>query len=165
MSRRPPETANSSRRSLIPGAGGPFAGLALSMLCWSTAWADAVGRQPSAQPAAMEPLAMSSLVQLTLGLLAVLAAIALVAWLMRRVGRFQSGVGGAMRILGGLSMGARERVVLIQVGDTQLLLGVAPGRVQTLHVLPEPIDGASSGSEPGRFAEKLRTVLEKRATS
>lgn len=108
---------------------------------------------------------MSSLVQLTLGLLAVLAAIALVAWLMRRVGRFQSGVGGAMRILGGLSMGARERVVLIQVGDTQLLLGVAPGRVQTLHVLPEPIDGASSGSEPGRFAEKLRTVLEKRATS
>ncbi|MGA7800582.1 MAG: flagellar biosynthetic protein FliO [Gammaproteobacteria bacterium] len=108
---------------------------------------------------------MGSLVQLTLGLLAVLAAIALVAWLMRRVGRFQSGVGGAMRIVGGLSMGARERVVLIQVGETQLLLGVAPGRVQTLHVMQEPIAEDSEGAGAGRFAQKLRAALDKRASS
>jgi len=165
MSRRSLFSAAAGRRPTRFAAVAAPAGLAASLLCWSPAWAGAVGRQSSAHQTQLEPMAMSGLVQLTLGLLAVLAAIALVAWLMRRVGRFQSGLGGAMKIVGGLSMGARERVVLIQVGDTQLLLGVAPGRVQTLHVLPEPIAGVSSGAEPGRFAEKLRTVLEKRATS
>lgn len=104
---------------------------------------------------------MGSLVRLTFGLLAVLAAIIVAAWLMKRVGRFQSGVGGAMKVIGGLSMSARERVVLIQVGETQLLLGVAPGRVQTLHVLQERIASQSPDVESGRFAEKLRAALAK----
>ncbi|HKK13123.1 MAG TPA: flagellar biosynthetic protein FliO [Gammaproteobacteria bacterium] len=124
----------------------------------------AVGRAGGAATAP-DPIDMSSLVQLTLGLLAVLAAIVVVAWLMRRVGRFQSGAGGALRILGGLSMGARERVVLVQVGDKQLLLGVAPGRVQTLHVLDEPLAGSQDREQTGRFAEKLRAALDKRSGS
>ena len=74
--------------------------------------------------------------------------------------------GGGLRILGGLSMGARERVVLLQVGDTQLLVGVAPGRVQTLHVLEQPLPAAASGLQNASgFADQLGRFLNKEKTS
>jgi flagellar protein FliO/FliZ len=38
-----------------------------------------------------------------------------------------------MKVLGGVSLGTRERAVLIQVEGKKILLGVAPGRVNVLH--------------------------------
>jgi flagellar protein FliO/FliZ len=58
-------------------------------------------------------------------------------------------------------VGQRERVVLIQVGSQQLLLGVAPGRVQTLHVLEEPISVGTASSPGESFAERLGSALKK----
>ena len=110
-------------------------------------------------PATQDPVAMTSLWQLTLGMLVVLGLIVSIAWVLKRSGRFQMAAGGGLRVLGGLSMGSRERVVLVQAGETQLLLGVAPGRVQTLHVLDQPLKMNSSAS--GGFAEQLSHVLKK----
>ncbi|EQD42713.1 Flagellar biosynthesis protein, FliO, partial [mine drainage metagenome] len=42
---------------------------------------------------------------------------------------------GALEILASMPLGAKERAVLVKVGDAQILLGVAPGQVNTLHVL------------------------------
>ena len=53
---------------------------------------------------------------------------------MKRVQATRSGHGAALSIKGGVQIGAKERVVWMQAGDTHLLLGVSPGRVQTLHV-------------------------------
>jgi len=103
---------------------------------------------------------MTSLWQLTLGMIAVLGLIMGLAWLLKRSGRFQVAAGGGLRVLGGLSMGARERVVLLQVGETQLLLGVAPGRVQTLHVLDQVLDTDRKGKQPG-FSDQLGRFLKK----
>jgi flagellar protein FliO/FliZ len=114
----------------------------------------------SALSSSQDPMAMTSLWQMTLGMLLVLGLILAMAWLLKRSGRFQMGAGGGLRILGGLSMGSRERVVLIQAGETQLLLGVAPGRVQTLHVLEHPLQPQRVGSGPG-FAEQLGRLLNK----
>jgi len=114
---------------------------------------------------AQDPMAMTSLWQLTLGMLLVLGLIVAIAWVLKRSGRFQMAAGGGLRILGGLSMGARERVVLVQVGETQLLVGVAPGRIQTLHVLDKPLEsmhGAASAG-PG-FADQLGRLLNKEKT-
>jgi len=110
-------------------------------------------------PAAQDPVAMTSLWQLTLGMLVVLGLIVSIAWVLKRSGKFQMAAGGGLRVLGGLSMGSRERVVLVQAGDTQLLLGVAPGRVQTLHVLDQPLQMNSPTS--GGFAEQLSHMLKK----
>ena len=107
-----------------------------------------------------EPLGAGNLLQLSFGLMVVLAAIVGSAWLLRRYGRLQTGAEGALRIIGGLSMGPRERVVLVQVGKQQLLLGVAPGRIQTLHVLDEPVMDATSPT-PSAFVEKLTAALKK----
>jgi flagellar protein FliO/FliZ len=109
---------------------------------------------------------MTSLWQLTLGMLMVLALIVGLAWVLKRSGRFQMAAGGGLRILGGLSMGARERVVLLQVGETQLLVGVAPGRVQTLHVLEQPLPVAARAlHSSSAFADQLGRFLHKEKAS
>lgn len=90
------------------------------------------------QPAAT--VGAGGLAQVTLSLLLVLAAVFAAAWVVRRMrgfGKFSSG--GALHIVTEIAVGTKERAVLVQVGNQQLLLGVAPGRVTTLHVLPEPV--------------------------
>ena len=106
--------------------------------------------------------------QLVIGLFIVLLCILALAWLARRFNRLQSTPDGSLRLLGGLSMGARERVVLVQVGSQQLLLGVAPGRINTLHVLNETLDSSSGfsalNSDKG-FAEKLSAAITRNKAS
>jgi flagellar protein FliO/FliZ len=79
------------------------------------------------------------------GLLLVLAAIGTCAWLLRRTGAVHT-TGSPVRVLGGASLGPRERVVLVRVGATEILLGVAPGRVQRLLVLPVARNAADVAS-------------------
>ena len=108
---------------------------------------------------------MGALLRLTFALAVVLAAIIGLAWLLRRVARFNRSADGQLRILGGLAVGNRERIVLVQAGKTQLLVGVAPGRVQVLHVLDEPIEtpqwgSAGENSRGASFAQRLRAMLD-----
>jgi flagellar protein FliO/FliZ len=63
---------------------------------------------------------------------------------------------GEIAILSGVSLGPRERAVLLRVGNTRLLVGVAPGRVQTLHVLDD-VDTQRETSE--RFSGQLDSVM------
>lgn len=93
-----------------------------------------------------DPLGAGSLLQLVLGLGLVLALIGGAAWASRRFGRLPLGPGNGLRVLGAVAVGARERVVLVEVGEAQLLLGVAPGRVQALHVLAKPLALPQGGS-------------------
>ncbi len=130
---------------------------------WAAPWAClAAGKVPAphTQPIA---LGLGAVVHLLLGLGVVLVLIVLSAWMYRRLARVPRGVSGALRVLGGLSMGSRERVVLIQVGEEQLLLGIAPGRIRTLHVLAEPIRTAAPPvpADEG-FARRLAAALYQR---
>jgi flagellar protein FliO/FliZ len=77
--------------------------------------------------------------QVTLSLLLVLAAVFAAAWVVRRLRSFGKFGNGALQVITEVVVGTKERVVLIQVGNQQLLIGVAPGRVSTLHVLTEPV--------------------------
>ena len=93
------------------------------------------------------PSAAGGLVQVTLSLMLVLAAVFAAAWVVRRLRNFGRPGAGAINIIADVALGTKERAVLIQVGAQQLLVGVAPGRVNTLHVLAEPvrIDDAQRG--------------------
>lgn len=123
---------------------------------------------PSASLAASVPPPAGDLVQVIFGLIAVLGLLLVSAWLLKRYGgRLPGAGGGALRVLGGVSLGARERAVLLQVGDKQLLVGVAPGRVQTLCVLDSPAiptgladqSGPVTSAATGGFAERLAAML------
>lgn len=103
----------------------------------------------------------SSLLQTLLGLILVVASIFVVVWLLKRSQMLSAGAHRQLRVIGGVSLGARERAVLVQVGDEQILLGVTPQQVRTLHVLPEPLESAQGNSQPGNFAEKLREMMQR----
>lgn len=92
----------------------------------------------------------SYILDLVLGLVVVSVAIVALAWLVKRMNKFQSPNGTCLKVVGGLSLSGRERLVLVEVAQTQILLGVAPGNVQTLHILGEQQDAT--------FASKLQQV-------
>ncbi|MFI4866681.1 MAG: flagellar biosynthetic protein FliO [Steroidobacterales bacterium] len=76
------------------------------------------------------------LLRVVLALIVVLAAVLAAAWLTRRMRSFSgAGSGANLEMLAQLPLGTRERAVLVRVGDAQVLIGVAPGNVRTLHVL------------------------------
>lgn len=118
----------------------------------------------AAETAASPPASSSifSLLQVLFGLGIVLAAIAATAWLLKRIGPGQTSAASALRVVGGVAVGPRERVVLVDVGDTRLVIGVAPGHVSTLHQMPRPQDDpAGTVAEPlaGAFQDRLRSLI------
>jgi len=108
----------------------------------------------------VDPLSGTNVVQMIFGLIFVLVLVFAIAWLLRRVGGVSLTGGGALKVISGMSMGSRDRVVLLQVGEEQLLLGVSPGRVQTLHVLEKPIKVEQPAMSTSMFADKLAEVLK-----
>jgi flagellar protein FliO/FliZ len=77
------------------------------------------------------------LAQTLLGLGVVLALIWGAAWLLRRLNVGAPSAGSAIRVLATQALGQRERIVLVEVADQWLVLGVAPGRVSALSTLPK----------------------------
>ncbi|MCG6970195.1 MAG: flagellar biosynthetic protein FliO [Gammaproteobacteria bacterium] len=121
---------------------------------------------PGEFPIMSQPDVGTGVIQVTFGLFVVLLIIAAAAWFTRRFGHFQATAGGALKVVGGLHLGAKERLVVVQVGDQQLLLGVAPGRVSTLHVLSNPLDQGDINTKrspaiAGSFRDKLNAVLKR----
>lgn len=79
---------------------------------------------------------MSAALQMIAGLAVVLAAIGGAAWLARRIGVTPASATGLIRLVSSQSVGAKERVVIVEVGGQWLVLGVAPGRVSSLASVP-----------------------------
>jgi flagellar protein FliO/FliZ len=128
----------------------------------------------SAAFAAVEPPAVSTsgaLLQGLLGLVMVLAALAAFFWFLRKFSPGQTAAQGSVKVVGGVMLGPRERLVVVEVGETWLLLGVGGGQVSTLHTLPRPegYTPITQESLPGllpahlpKFADKLKELLSKR---
>jgi flagellar protein FliO/FliZ len=107
-----------------------------------------------------------SLVQALLGLLVVLALLYGFFWVLRRYGPAQTGAQGVVKVVGGVMLGPRERLVVVEVQDTWLLLGVAAGHVSTLHTLPKPEGAAAQampqgGAPASSFSERLAELLRR----
>jgi flagellar protein FliO/FliZ len=94
----------------------------------------------------------------------VLAAIAAFAWMLRRLTPGAIGTHGWLRVVGGAMVGPKERVVLVEIGDTWLVLGVAASSVNLLHTLPKPAVSEAPTAEPGaaRFSNALLRALARR---
>ncbi len=94
--------------------------------------------QTAAQPmpGALDGGLAGPLLRMVLSLGAVLALVAGLAWLAKRLkgGPLKSGL---IEIVSGVSLGAREKAVLLRVGDEQVLVGISPTGMRTLHVFRE----------------------------
>lgn len=109
-----------------------------------------------------EPFAIANIMQMLAGLAFVIILILLLGWFYKRFGTPGTTNNSSFRIISGLSLGQRERVVMLQVGEHQVLLGVAPGRVEKIHVFTEPAIKEASPSTGGSFSASLAKVIKQR---
>ena len=106
----------------------------------------------------------SNLLGVTVNLLLVLAAIVVLAWVFRRVQGIGQPAAGSLRVAATLPLGPKERILLLQVGEEQLVVGASPGGLQTLHVLTQPLAlGANDAPAAGEqtFRARLSAALTK----
>jgi flagellar protein FliO/FliZ len=118
-----------------------------------------------AQSAPSAPAA-GSLLQTIVSLLFVLALLVGLAWAMKRFGPRAMGGGANMRVVGALSLGGRERIMVVEVADQWIVVGAAPGRVNVLTTMPrqegvEPPAPMAAGL-PSGFADWLKQTIDKR---
>lgn len=101
--------------------------------------------------------------QIVLSLVLVLLIIFVSAWMLRRYGRYPGVADGNLKVLGALSVGQRERILLLQVGKEQILVGVTSSRITTLHQLPENIETHQVQPLKGAFAQRFQEALSQKA--
>ena len=135
-------------KSMTEAMARSLVGLPLCFLSFSVLAAPPVAPAPI-----VSPVSLGGMLQVLLGLGLVLAAVAGSAWLLRRFSPGQIGAGGAVKVIGGVALGPKERLVLVEIGETWLVLGVAPGQVNTLHTLAKPQGGTLAAEVPSGGAE------------
>ncbi len=113
---------------------------------------------PAASPVTHQ---MTSLVISTLVITGLIVA---AAWILKRVTPRHYARDNLLRVVAGAAVGQRERVVVVEIGATWLVLGVAPGHVNVLHQLPrtEPsADAVEPVNRPHAFTQWLTKAVKK----
>jgi flagellar protein FliO/FliZ len=90
-------------------------------------------------------------------LLVVFGCIFGLIFLLKKLNGLPSGQQKApISVLGSVRVGSREKIVLIDAGEQQLLVGVAAGNIRTLHTFDKPIvDRAEDSQKKADFASLL----------
>lgn len=99
-----------------------FLGL-LGLLYQSSVWA-------AAEAATMSPT--GSILKMVMGLAVVLAVMALISWGVKRMLPNGASQNSVVKVVGGVSVGSRERVVVLEVAGRWLVVGVAQGQVSSI---------------------------------
>lgn len=138
-----------------------------SMPAWAASLIAAAAH--AGPPAAAAPLPQAasagSLFQVLMGLVLVLGLLAGAAWLLKRFNLAKSAGGpGSVRIIGGVNVGSRERVMVVEVGDQWIVVGVAPGRVNALSSMPRQETPAGEAAMPPakNFSAWLKQTIDNR---
>lgn len=128
----------------------------------ATATTTAQAGTPAAAP--QSPASVGTLGGAVFALVLVVALILVLSWLAKRMPGMGGGAGAhpSLRIVGALALGPRDRLVVVEVGETQLLLGVGAGGTRTLHTLDQPLPAAAAKSTPA-FAQLLARHLGKKS--
>ena len=105
-----------------------------------------------------------SILQVILSLIVVLLLLFGSLYVLKRVSGSRGAGAGLLRVIAATAVGSRERVVVVEIADTWLVLGVAPGSVTTLHQLPSrTLPTANEAGSSGKdFAGWLKLVMDRR---
>jgi len=121
---------------------------------------------------AVPALGVGAVLQTIVGLLVVIGLVFGCAWLARRFGLQPASRGGLVKTIGGASLGGKERVAVVEIGDTWLVLGTAPGNVRLLHTMPagsatvesvgapQTNNSGTGAALPGSFGQRFRDALK-----
>jgi flagellar protein FliO/FliZ len=114
------------------------------------------------QPGAVGGPGFFGLLQVVLALLLVLGAIVALAWLLRRIGPGRTTAGGLLKVVGGVMIGPKERLVVVEVGQTWLIVGVGAASVSLVHSMPRP-EGADATPAQQAFSRLIGQALRSRS--
>jgi len=98
--------------------------------------------------------------QMILVLLLVLALFIISAYATRRLTQRNWGKGG-IKLITGLNLSQKERIVLIEVADKQMLLGVTAQSIQALHVFDEKAITKQEKKSPAKFSNLLQQMTDR----
>ncbi len=116
----------------------------------------------STAPIAASPSPTLDLLQVILSLVVILGLIIGAAWFAKRFMLTSTQTGASIKMLGGINLGGRERVVLLEVADQWIVVGVAPGHVSTLTTMPrQALPDISNNTQPAAFATWLKQKMDK----
>jgi flagellar protein FliO/FliZ len=140
-----------------------FASLATWLLGIGDAFAQAATTTATTAVAPASP--MASMMQGLVGLVIVVGLIFAAAWVMKKIAP-RNRSSGVVQVVGGASVGPREKVVVVRFGHQTLLLGVAPGQVSLLHTadaseLTDMTPETPSNPPAPRFIDRLRAARGK----
>jgi len=110
-----------------------------------------------------QPIASGALLETIIGLALILALIFALAWLIRRTGKFQTSSNGEIKMIAGLSLGQRERAVLLEIEGERILVGVTSQQIQTLHVLGQQNTSQETydTDKYAQFDHQLQSMIKK----
>ncbi|MDY7537115.1 flagellar biosynthetic protein FliO [Undibacterium sp. RTI2.1] len=121
----------------------------------------------SAETKAISPT--TGFLQILLGLGAVLALMLFAAWLFKRIGPAVTGNKIPVNIIGGVNVGNRERIMVVEVADQWIVVGVTAQQITTLSTMPkqeqivaEQLAKQTSTQVANPFSAWLAKTIEKR---
>jgi flagellar protein FliO/FliZ len=112
-----------------------------------------------AQP--VSPLSVGSLWQLCFSLFAIVALILVISWALKRLKLAGPRGSGQIAVVDELSIGPRDRIALIRVGESQVLVGISASGLVPLTPLAVPIVLKNDGNRTPAFAERLRDMMKR----
>lgn len=119
-----------------------------------------------ASEASVPGISGGSFLQAMLALLLIIGILLATAWMARKVSGGKGFGQGGMEVIGGVALGPRERIVLVEVGDVWLVIGIVPGQIRTLHQMPKgtrPLTGTPGAPLDASFANWLKAITERRS--
>jgi len=128
---------------------------ALATLVCNPVWAE------TGSSLAVSPL--QTLAKLAGALVLVLMVFWVCAKLLSGLQQARTGGQGSLKVVATLSLGHRERLVVVSTGSEQLMLGVTPSRIERVHVLETPLtsDMSAVNTDAGDFARRLLAAVKR----
>ncbi len=118
--------------------------------------------ESSEKIAKVDPVSSGYLIKLSIGLVIVLGLIFGLSWLLKKMQLTQHTNNGAIQIISAISVGHRDRLALVQIGEEQILVGLTPGRIKKLHSLKKPVDLTNDAQiNDSLFADKFQQMLKR----
>lgn len=126
--------------------------LLMSLFCFGDSSTGATGTSP---------INAASVLQVFLGLGFILILIFAIAGLVKKFGQGITSNNQNMKIVSQLSVGTREKVIVVEVGEKQIMLGVTAHQINTLQVFDEPAIDTRSKREVSEFGQKILEIMRK----
>ena len=113
-----------------------------------------------ASEAASPGVSSGTYLQAGFALILIVGLLAATAWMARKVSGGKGFGQAGLKVIGGVALGPRERIVLVEVGDDWLVIGIVPGQIRTLHRLAKGSlpEGALPAGADKPFAQWLQGI-------